>query len=87
MLPQLTSVNQPAERFGTVAVGILLRKLRSPEEGMYERLLLEPDMQWGASIAPPKAPEVLRRAQKKAAQRTADAFQPTAAAQCLDKAQ
>lgn len=52
MLPQLTSINQPADRFGAMAVGILLRKLASPEEGVYERLTLEPEMQWGASIAP-----------------------------------
>jgi len=54
MLPQLTSVNQPAERFGAVAVGILLRKLNAPEEGVYERLILEPEMQWGGSVAEPK---------------------------------
>lgn len=54
MLPQLTSVNQPAERFGAVAVGILLRKLSSPPEGVYERLILEPEIQWGGSIGQPK---------------------------------
>lgn len=53
MLPQLTSVNQPADRFGAMAVGILLRKLISPEEGVYERLILEPEVQWGGSIAEP----------------------------------
>lgn len=52
MMPQLTSINQPADRFGAMAVGILLRKLASPEEGVYERLILEPEMQWGGSIAP-----------------------------------
>ena len=51
MLPQLTSINQPADRFGAMAVNILLRKLASPEEGMYERLILEPEMQWGGSIS------------------------------------
>lgn len=51
MLPQLTSINQPADRFGAMAVNILLRKLTSPEEGVYERLILEPEMQWGGSIA------------------------------------
>ena len=54
MLPQLTSINQPAERFGAVAVGILLRKLNAPEEGVYERLILEPEMQWGGSVGSPK---------------------------------
>lgn len=52
MLPQLTSINQPADRFGAMAVSILLRKLTSQEEGVYERLILEPEIQWGGSIAP-----------------------------------
>ena len=53
MIPQLTSVIQPAERFGELAVRLLIRRLSAPDEGISEKLLLDADFQSGTSIAPP----------------------------------
>lgn len=55
IIPKLCTVNQPAERIGGVAIDILLRKLSRNGEGVYERLILDPEIEWGDSVSSPRA--------------------------------
>jgi LacI family transcriptional regulator len=53
LIPELCTANQPAERIGEVSVDILFRKLNGNGKGMHERVYLDAEVVWGASVAPP----------------------------------
>ncbi|GHU75626.1 LacI family transcriptional regulator [Clostridia bacterium] len=52
-LPKLSTVNQPAERIGSTAINIIMRRLTGKNEGVNERLYLQAEVVMGNSVAPP----------------------------------
>ena len=53
IIPALCTANQPAKRIGAVSVEVLFRKFSGSSVGMNERIYLDAEILWGASVAPP----------------------------------